>query len=102
MRSPPSISTSLIAITLAACLHGTSLGADSPAPEQPATAGAVAAAEPVADPASSLGRPIGDFTLRDPRGVEHSLAELKDSQLVVVAFLGRPHRPLLTEHTATQ
>ena len=88
MRSPPSISTSLIAITLAACLHGTSLGADSPAPEQPATAGAVAAAEPVADPASSLGRPIGDFTLRDPRGVEHSLAELKDSQLVVVAFLG--------------
>lgn len=90
MPSAPRISTSLIAIALAAFLHGSSSGADSPAPDQAATADveAVAAAEPTTDPASSLGRQIGDFTLRDPRGVEHSLSELKDSPLVVVAFVG--------------
>ena len=54
----------------------------------PAAATAATVAEQASDPAASLGRQIGDFTLRDPRGVEHSLAELKDAQLVVVAFLG--------------
>ncbi len=87
MRSPPSISTSLIAITLAACLHGISPGADSPAPVQSATADGIQAVD-AADPNLSLGRQVGDFTLRDPRGVEHSLSELKASQLVVVAFVG--------------
>lgn len=88
MPSAPRISTSLLAITLAACLHGLSFGADSPAPEQAATTEEVTASEQTTDPASSLGRQIGDFTLRDPRGVEHSLSELRESPLVVVAFVG--------------
>lgn len=37
---------------------------------------------------SPLGKQIGEFTLRDYRGKEHSLAELSQSKLIVVAYLG--------------
>jgi peroxiredoxin len=37
---------------------------------------------------SPLGKKIDSFTLQDYRGKEHSLKDLKDSKLVVVAFVG--------------
>ena len=33
-------------------------------------------------------QPVANFTLKDFRGQSHSLDELKDNKLVVVAFLG--------------
>jgi peroxiredoxin len=39
-------------------------------------------------PPDALDRKIADFTLRDYRGHEHSLKELADAKVVVVAFLG--------------
>jgi len=35
-----------------------------------------------------LGQPIADFTLRDYRGLQHSLSDYVDSEVVVVLFLG--------------
>jgi thiol-disulfide isomerase/thioredoxin len=37
---------------------------------------------------SSVGAKVNDFTLQDYRGKEHSLKELADAKLVVVAFVG--------------
>ena len=39
-------------------------------------------------PHPPIGKKVDDFTLQDFRGKSHSLAELKDAKLVVVAFLG--------------
>src|SRR5437764_10808547 len=47
------------------------------------TASAATAAEK-----SPIGRKVNNFTLKDYRGKEHSLAELQDRKLVVLAFLG--------------
>lgn len=47
-----------------------------------------ASAESSAEPANIIGRQIENFTLRDYRGREHSLAELADRKAVVLAFLG--------------
>src|SRR4051794_10131309 len=47
------------------------------------TVSGASAAEP-----SPLGRKVDNFTLKDYRGKEHSLDGLKDSKLVVLAFLG--------------
>ncbi len=47
------------------------------------TAGAAAAAEK-----SPIGRKAENFTLKDYRGKEHSLADYQDKKLVVLAFLG--------------
>lgn len=54
------------------------------------TAGAVVAAERKCDANcdSLLGRQIADFQLKDYRGQPHALADLKNKQVVVVAFLG--------------
>lgn len=41
-----------------------------------------------ADPVSRVGRRIENFTLRDYRGAEHSLADYASSKVIVVAFLG--------------
>lgn len=41
-----------------------------------------------AEDSDRIGRKVEDFTLRDFRGKEHSLAELKDARLVVLAFVG--------------
>ncbi|MGE4104259.1 MAG: redoxin domain-containing protein [Pirellulales bacterium] len=94
----------LRAIALAACLQAAVFAADLSTPNEssgnePVTASASAtssaAAEntkdetaPLNDRAATLNRQIANFTLRDPRGVEHSLAEFRDKKLVVVAFLG--------------
>jgi peroxiredoxin len=40
------------------------------------------------DAPSSLGKQVDEFSLQDFRGKQHALADLKDSKLVVVAFLG--------------
>lgn len=40
------------------------------------------------EPASPLGNKVADFTLKDYRGKTHSLADYKEKQLVIVAFLG--------------
>ncbi len=40
------------------------------------------------EPPRRIGHTINDFALKDLRGVSHSLAESKDSPLVVVAFMG--------------
>lgn len=40
------------------------------------------------EPADPIGRKIDSFSLRDYRGKTHDLAELKDKQIVVIAFLG--------------
>jgi len=45
------------------------------------------AAEAVAS-AESIGRPVSNFALKDFRGKTHTLSEMDDSKLVVVAFLG--------------
>ena len=37
---------------------------------------------------SPIGRKVDPFTLKDHRGKEHSLADLQDRKLVVLAFLG--------------
>ncbi len=47
-----------------------------------------AAAASANEQKSSLGRKVGDFTLKDHTGKAVSLADLKDRKLVVVAFLG--------------
>ncbi len=44
--------------------------------------------EAIAAEETRIGKTIGDFTLRDYRGAEHSLSDFGDSKLVVVAFLG--------------
>lgn len=55
-----------------------------------AVAGAFAARgeESPAPIESRVGRRIENFTLRDYRGLEHSLADYADSKVIVVAFLG--------------
>jgi peroxiredoxin len=56
-----------------------------------------------AERSASLGRTIDDFTLRDYRGKEHSLADYADRDVLVVAFLGtdcplvRQYAPRLRE-----
>jgi peroxiredoxin/mono/diheme cytochrome c family protein len=39
-------------------------------------------------PSAAVGRTINEFALKDLQGVSHSLVELKDSPVVVVAFMG--------------
>ncbi|MFO0945526.1 MAG: redoxin domain-containing protein [Planctomycetota bacterium] len=58
------------------------------------TFGAPAAPEK-SEVTSPIGKKIPDFKLRDFRGTWHSLEDLKDSKLVVVAFLGT-ECPLVT------
>lgn len=41
-----------------------------------------------ADSSSSLGKKVSDFSIQDFRGKAHTLADLKDSKLVVIAFVG--------------
>jgi peroxiredoxin len=51
--------------------------------------GGSTAAQDAASPSESvIGRQIADFSLRDFRGKSHSLADFKQSKLVVVTFLG--------------
>jgi peroxiredoxin len=51
--------------------------------------GGSTAAQDAASPSeSAIGRQIADFSLRDFRGKAHSLADFKQSKLVVVTFLG--------------
>ena len=40
------------------------------------------------DAPSPIGKKVDEFSLQDFRGKAHSLADLKDAKLVVVAFLG--------------
>jgi peroxiredoxin/mono/diheme cytochrome c family protein len=53
-----------------------------------ASAGVLTAAENVATPDHRVGKKIDDFVLRDYRGLEHSLAGYRESEIVVVVFLG--------------
>ncbi|HEY4308753.1 MAG TPA: redoxin domain-containing protein [Pirellulales bacterium] len=55
---------------------------------QTASAEATSSAGASAPSKSLVGTTIANFTLQDFRGQEHSLAELKDKQAVVVVFLG--------------
>ena len=43
---------------------------------------------PKEDAPSSIGKKVDEFSMQDFRGKPHSLADLKSSKLVVVAFLG--------------
>ncbi|MBX9790095.1 MAG: redoxin domain-containing protein [Pirellulales bacterium] len=76
-----------LVVALPACWPAVIAAADTLPTNAPAT-NAPTAETATPDTAASLGRQVADFTLRDPRGVEHALSELRDSQLVVVAFLG--------------
>jgi peroxiredoxin/mono/diheme cytochrome c family protein len=49
---------------------------------------AVAAIAWAKEEAPQIGRHVDEFSMQDFRGKSHSLSELKDSKLVVVAFLG--------------
>lgn len=52
------------------------------------------------NPASAaLGRKVDDFTLGDVRGKQHSLSDLKEHKLVVVAFVGT-ECPLVKQYAA--
>ncbi len=66
--------------TLAACVL--SLAASTFAME------AIAATTTSEDTEGRIGQQIPDFTLRDYRGLEHSLSDYADQEVIVVVFLG--------------